>query len=59
MSEATMLEGVLKRDRTIILAALADLSALAWADIIALAWRMRRMQAWGAPRSSSPGSCGP
>ena len=59
MSEATTLEGVLKRDRTIVLAALAGLSALAWAYIIALAWRMPRMQAWGAPRSSSPGSCGP
>ena len=37
MSEATTLEGVLKRDRAIVLAALAGLSALAWAYIIALA----------------------
>ena len=48
MSKATTLEGVLKRDRAIVLAALAGLSALAWAYIIALAWRMPRMQAWGA-----------
>ena len=59
MSEATTLAGVLKRDRAIVLAALAGLSVLAWADIIALAWRMPRLQAWGAPKSSSPGSCGP
>jgi len=45
MSEATTLEGVLKRDRAIVLAALAGLSALAWADILALAWRVPCMQA--------------
>ena len=59
MSEATMLEAVLKRDRAIVLVGLAGLSALAWAYIIALVWRMPdremamamampHMQTWGA-----------
>jgi predicted metal-binding membrane protein len=54
-----MLEGVLKRDRAIVLAGVAGLSALAWAYLLALAWRMPHremamamamphMQAWGA-----------
>jgi predicted metal-binding membrane protein len=59
MSEATTLEAVLKRDRAIVLAGLAGLSALAWVYIIALGWRtphremamamaMPHVQAWGA-----------
>jgi predicted metal-binding membrane protein len=40
MSEATTEEGGLKRDRAMVLEALAY--------IIALAWRMPRLQAWGA-----------
>jgi predicted metal-binding membrane protein len=59
MSEASTLEAVLKRDRAIVLAGVAGLSALAWTYIVALAWRMphRQMamtmmmphiQAWGA-----------
>src|ERR687883_280710 len=59
MSEATTVEAVLKRDRAIVLTALAGLSASAWAYIIALAWRMPHremamamaipnMQPWGA-----------
>jgi predicted metal-binding membrane protein len=53
------LEAVLKRDRAIVLAGVAGLSALAWAYLLALVWRMPRremamamamphMQAWGA-----------
>ncbi len=57
MSEATTVEGVLKRDRAIVLAALAGL--LAWAYMIAPARWMPRMQPWGRLRPSSPGSCGP
>jgi predicted metal-binding membrane protein len=58
MSEATTLEAVLTRDRAIVLAGLAGISALAWVYIIALGWRMPHremamamphMQAWGAP----------
>jgi predicted metal-binding membrane protein len=59
MSEASTLEAVLKRDRTIVLAGVAGLSALAWAYLLALAWRMPHremamamamphMQAWEA-----------
>jgi predicted metal-binding membrane protein len=59
MSEASTLEAVLKRDRTIVLAGVASLSALAWAYLLALAWRMPHremamamamphMQAWEA-----------
>jgi hypothetical protein len=59
MSEASMLEAVLKRDRAIVLAGVAGLSALAWAYLLALAWRMPHremamamamphLQAWGA-----------
>ena len=59
MSEASTLEAVLKRDRTIVLAGVAGLSALAWAYLLALAWRMPHremamamamphMQTWGA-----------
>jgi predicted metal-binding membrane protein len=59
MSEASMIEAVLKRDRAIVLAGVAGLSALAWAYLLALAWRMPHremamamamphMQAWGA-----------
>jgi len=61
MSEASTLEGVLKRDRAIVLAGIAGLSALAWAYLFTLAWRMPlqdmamamamampHMQAWGA-----------
>lgn len=60
MSEASTLEGVLKRDRAIVLAGIAGLSALAWAYLLTLAWRMPlqdmamamamampHMQAWG------------
>jgi len=54
-----MLEAVLKRDRAIVLAGVAGLSALAWAYLLALAWRMPHremamamamphMQAWEA-----------
>jgi len=54
-----MLEAVLKRDRAIVLAGVAGLSALAWAYLLALAWRMPHremamamamphLQAWGA-----------
>jgi predicted metal-binding membrane protein len=59
MSEASTLEAILKRDRTIVLAGVAGLSALAWAYLLALAWRMPHremamamamphMQAWEA-----------
>jgi predicted metal-binding membrane protein len=59
MSEATTWEAVLKRDRAIVLAGVAGLSALAWAYLLALAWQtphqdmamamaMPHMQAWGA-----------
>jgi predicted metal-binding membrane protein len=59
MSESSTLEAVLKRDRTIVLAGVAGLSALAWAYLLALAWRMPHremamamamphMQAWEA-----------
>jgi predicted metal-binding membrane protein len=59
MSEATMVEAVLKRDRAMVLAGVVGLSALAWAYLLALAWRMPHqdmtmtmamphMQAWGA-----------
>jgi predicted metal-binding membrane protein len=59
MAEGATLEAVLKRDRAIVLAGLAGLSALAWAYLLVLAWRMPHrdmamamtmphMQAWGA-----------
>jgi hypothetical protein len=59
MSEAITLEAVLKRDRAIVLAGVAGLSALAWAYILVLAWwmphedrtmamAMPHMHAWGA-----------
>jgi predicted metal-binding membrane protein len=57
MSEATTVEAVLKRDRAIVLAGVAGLSALAWAYLLALARRMPHqdmamamphMHAWGA-----------
>ena len=57
MSEASTLEAVLKRDRTIVLAGVAGLSALAWAYLLTMAWRMPHremamamphMQAWEA-----------
>jgi predicted metal-binding membrane protein len=59
MSETTAVEAVLKRDRAIVLAAIAGLSALAWAYLLALAWQMPHedmamamamphMHAWGA-----------
>jgi predicted metal-binding membrane protein len=40
MSEASTLESILKRDRAIVLAGIAGLSALAWAYLLTLAWRM-------------------
>jgi predicted metal-binding membrane protein len=40
MSEATTVEAVLKRDRAIVLAGVAGLSALAWAYLLVLARRM-------------------
>jgi predicted metal-binding membrane protein len=40
MSETSTLESVLKRDRAIVLAGIAGLSALAWAYLLTLAWRM-------------------
>jgi predicted metal-binding membrane protein len=59
MAEGVTLEAVVKRDRAIVLAGMAGLSALAWAYLLALAWRephrdmamamaMPHMQAWGA-----------
>jgi len=59
MSGATTVEAILKRDRAIVLAGVAALSALAWAYLLALAWRMPHqdmamamamphMQVWGA-----------
>ena len=59
MSEAITLEAVLKRDRALVLAAVAGLSVLAWAYLLVLAWRtphedmamamaMPHMHAWGA-----------
>jgi predicted metal-binding membrane protein len=59
MAEGATLEAVLKRDRAIVLAGLAGLSALAWTYLLVLAWRMPHrdmamvmvmphMQAWGA-----------
>jgi hypothetical protein len=57
MSEATTVEAVLKRDRAVVLAGVAGLSALAWAYLLALAGRtphedmamaMPQMHAWGA-----------
>jgi predicted metal-binding membrane protein len=58
MSEATTWEAVLKRDRAIVLAGVAGLSALAWAYVLVLAGRMPhqdmamamampQMRAWG------------
>jgi predicted metal-binding membrane protein len=59
MSETTAVEAVLKRDRALVLAGVAGLSALAWAYLLALAggtphedmamaMAMPHMQAWGA-----------
>jgi len=59
MSEAITLEAVVKRDRAIVLAAVAGLSVLAWAYLLILGWRMPHedmamamamphMHAWGA-----------
>ena len=57
MSETTAVEAVLKRDRAVVLAGVAGLSALAWAYLLALAGRtphedmamaMPQMHAWGA-----------
>jgi predicted metal-binding membrane protein len=56
MQNATSLEAVLKRDRTVVVSGLAGISVLAWAYIIYLAWNMEhmdmemampQMQAWG------------
>jgi predicted metal-binding membrane protein len=38
--EATTVEAVLKRDRAVVLAGVAGLSALAWAYLLVLTWRM-------------------
>jgi predicted metal-binding membrane protein len=56
MQNATSLEAVLKRDRTVVVTGLVGISVLAWAYIIYLAWNMEhmdmevampQMQAWG------------
>jgi predicted metal-binding membrane protein len=59
MTDGLTLEAVVKRDRAIVLAGVAGLSALAWAYLLVLAWRephqhmamamaMPHMHAWGA-----------
>jgi predicted metal-binding membrane protein len=59
MGEGRTVEAVLRRDRAVVLAGLAGLSALAWAYLLTLAWRMPHrdmamamamphMQVWGA-----------
>jgi predicted metal-binding membrane protein len=59
MGEGGTVEAVLRRDRAVVLAGLAGLSALAWAYLLVLAWRMPHqdmamamamphMHAWGA-----------
>jgi predicted metal-binding membrane protein len=59
MGEGGAVEAVLRRDRAVVLAGLAGLSALAWAYLLTLAWQMPhrgmamamampQMQAWGA-----------
>jgi predicted metal-binding membrane protein len=63
MGERGTVEAVLRRDRAVVLAGLAGLSALAWAYLLTLAWRMPHrdmamamamphMQLWGPRRSS-------
>jgi predicted metal-binding membrane protein len=60
MGEGRTVEAVLRRDRAVVLAGLAGLTALAWAYLLTLAWRMPHrdlamamatphMQVWGAP----------
>ena len=59
MAEGVTLEAIVKRDRAIVLAGVAGLSALAWAYLLVLAWRMPHqdmamamamphMHTWGA-----------
>jgi predicted metal-binding membrane protein len=59
MGEGGAVEAVLRRDRAVVLAGLAGLSALAWAYLLVLAWQMPHrdmamamamphMQVWGA-----------
>ncbi len=57
MQNATPLEAVLRRDRTIVLSSLVCISVLAWAYMVYLAWDMEhidmemamsQMHAWGA-----------
>jgi hypothetical protein len=40
MGEGRTVEAVLRRDRAVVLAGLAGLSALTWAYLLTLAWRM-------------------
>jgi predicted metal-binding membrane protein len=63
MQNATSLEAVLKRDRTVVVTGLVGISVLAWAYIIYLAWNMEhmdmevampQMQAWGMVPSAAP-----